>query len=129
MHHYNPPECGMINNKLQRHCLILSISYFCYDSCCMYLEGTIDQFIYIHHFFSFFGLWVPYIENQNGIYSMIGIFVTEISNPTMNAKNLLKIMGKRHTRAFEVSEISFLICYFIGRAILSWSYVYRSVTC
>lgn len=40
--YYNPPECGMVNDTLQRNCLMISISYFWYDTFCMALEGTID---------------------------------------------------------------------------------------
>jgi hypothetical protein len=100
-----------------------------YDSVCMTLEKTIDKFVIIHHFFSILGLFIPYIENINGIYSMIGLFVTEISNPFMYFKNFTKMFGMRHTRIYEVAELMFLTSYFIGRAILSWSYVYHSVTC
>ena len=119
----------MINDTIQRQCLIVSISYFIYDTVCMYLEKTIDKFIVIHHFFSFLGLFVPYIENVNGIYAMIGIFVTEISNPPMYLKNYTKMFGMRYTRTYELAELFFLIVYFIGRGILAWSYVYYSVTC
>ena len=119
----------MINDKLQRQCIALSVSYFLYDTISMWLEKTIDKFIVIHHFFSILGLFIPYIENQNCIYSMIGIFVTELSNPPMYAKNFIKMFGLRYTRIYEVAEFSFLTVYFIGRGILSWSYVYRSVTC
>jgi len=119
----------MINDNLQRLCLAISISYFFYDSVCMFFEKTIDKFIVIHHFFSILGLFIPYIENQNGIYSMIGLLVTEISNPAMNLKNYLKMFGMRHTRIYEWAELLFLTSYFIGRGILSWFYVYRSVTC
>ena len=127
--YYNPPQCGMINDSIQRQCLMFSIAYFFYDTLFMLLEKTIDKFIVIHHFFSILGLFIPYIENVNGIYSMIGIFVTEISNPAMYIKNFLKMFGKRHTRAYECGELLFLSLYFVGRAILAWSYVYRSVTC
>ena len=127
--YYNPPECGMDNDWLQRQCLMVSISYFLYDTCCMVLEGTIDRFIVVHHFFSIVGLSIPYIENYNGIYSMVGIFVTEISCPAMHSKNLLKMFGKRFTAIYEVTEVTFFVLYFIGRGILSWSYVYHSVTC
>lgn len=126
---YSLPECGMLNTNLQRLCLAISISYFVYDSVCMVLEKTIDKFVVIHHFFSICGLFIPYIENRNGIYSMIGLFVTEVSNPSMYMKNFLKMFGMRHTRIYEVAEVVFLTSYFIGRAILSWSYVYHSVTC
>ena len=127
--YFNPPECGMMNNQLQRQCLMFSISYFFYDTFCMLFEKTIDRFIVIHHFFSILGLWIPYIENQNGIYSMVGIFVTEVSNPAMYIKNFLRMFGKRWTFAYECGELLFLSMYFLGRAILSWGYVYRSVTC
>lgn len=129
MYYFSNPECGMVNDKAQRYCLMLSMAYFIYDSLCMLFEGTIDTFIVIHHIFAFMGLYFPYLENINGIYSMLGIFMGEISNPIMHTKNLLKLNGMKYTQAYEVSEIIFLIIYYIARALLAPPVIYQAIIC
>jgi hypothetical protein len=119
----------MVTDTWCRQSLLYSIAYMCYDTTCMYFEGTIDFFTVLHHIFSVLGLYLPYRSGINGVYAMVGLFITEMSHPFMSTKNFSKMFGKRYTRLYEVSEILFLIVYLLGRGILSWNYVYRCITC
>ena len=60
---------------------------------------------------------------------MLGLFVAEVSNPAMHIRIMLRNMGKRYTRAYEVAEYTYFITFFFGRVVIGHPTVYASVTC
>ena len=60
---------------------------------------------------------------------MAGLFVAEVSNPAMHMRIMLKHVGLRYTRAYEVAEFCYFISFFIGRFIIGIPIVYNTVTC
>ena len=60
---------------------------------------------------------------------MLALFVAEISNPAMNIKNILRGLGKRYTRAYEVAEYSYFVTFIFGRFILGHPAVYSTLAC
>ena len=60
---------------------------------------------------------------------MLGLFVAEVSNPAMHIRIMLRNVGKRYTRAYEVAEYTYFILYFFGRVVIGPPVVYASVTC
>ena len=60
---------------------------------------------------------------------MQGLFVAEVSNPAMHLRIMLRNLGKRYTRAYEVSEYAYFMSFFFGRMVIGHPVVYATVTC
>lgn len=127
--YFNPPECGARNTELQRKCMIFSMSYFIYDTLAMCYDGLMDTAMAIHHPLCVMGFYLPLYENIQGNFSMLAVFMTEISNPSMTSRHLLRLSGRRYTFAYELCEISFLMLYTWGRALSGVMTIYRTMTC
>jgi hypothetical protein len=110
-------ECGAQNTLLQRNVLCFSISYFIYDTIAMAVEGILDTSMIIHHPLCLFGLFIPLYENVSGNFCMLAIFLSEISNPAMHLRHMLRLSGRRYTKAYEIVEVSFISMYIYARII------------
>ena len=60
---------------------------------------------------------------------MAGLFVAEVSNPAMHMRVMLKHIGLRYTRAYEVAEFTYFITFFIGRMIIGHPAVITTLIC
>lgn len=58
-----------------------------------------------------------------------GLFVAEVSNPAMHMRIMLKHIGLRYSRAYEVAEFCYFVSFFIGRIIVGHPVVYNTVMC
>lgn len=65
----------------------------------------------IHHFMCIFGMGGTLMSGNTAFSPISGLFVTEISNPIMHARMVLKHLGKRYTKSYELAELSY-ICMF-----------------
>jgi hypothetical protein len=117
-------ECGVLNTSLQRAVLCFSLSYFTYDLVCMWIEGILDKAMMIHHPLCLLGLFIPLYENISGMECMLAIFLSEISNPMMHIRQILRISGRRYTKAYEITEVTFISLYFYARFIAIGPVVY-----
>jgi hypothetical protein len=97
--------------------MIFSLSYFVYDMIAMGIEGILDISMMIHHPLCMIGLLIPMYENVSGNFCMLAIFLSEISNPAMHLRHMLRLSGRRYTKAYEVVEVSFISMYFYARII------------
>ena len=69
----------------------------------------------LHHLVCVVGMGMT-IAAGNSAYLMVsGVFIAEISNPPMHLTCMLNHLGLRHTRLYEVCELSFLMLYTCGR--------------
>ena len=59
----------------------------------------------------------------------MGLLVAEVSNPAMHMRIMLKHVGLRYSRAYEVAEFCYFVSFFIGRIILGHPVVYLTVSC
>jgi hypothetical protein len=105
------------------------MSYFIYDFFAMYFDGLLDIAMIIHHPLCILGLFIPLYENISGNFCMLAIFISEISNPPMTLRHLLRLTGRRYTKSYEVSEICFISLYFYGRLICATPIVYFTMKC
>jgi hypothetical protein len=125
----NHLECGETNNSYNRNVLFFSVSYFTYDLIAMWMEGLLDKAMAIHHPLCMVGLFIPLYENIAGNFCMAAILVSEISNPPMHVRHILRITGRRYTKAYEVAEISFIVLYVFARTVFCTPIVYQTVGC
>ena len=47
-----------------------------------------------------------------------GLFIAEVSNPAMHMRIMLKHIGLRYTRAYEIAEFCYFVMFFIGRMVI-----------
>jgi hypothetical protein len=95
----------------------------------MMFEGLLDKAMIIHHPLSIIGLSLPLIENVSGNYCLLAMFISEISNPPMTLRHILRLTGKRYTKAYEWSEVSFILLFFFGRTVVATPIVYETMKC
>mmetsp|Transcript_24427 Transcript_24427/g.37870 ORF Transcript_24427/g.37870 Transcript_24427/m.37870 type:complete len:131 (+) Transcript_24427:327-719(+) len=117
-------ECGEVNTEYQRNVIIFSSSYFIYDFFGMLFNGILDGAMMLHHPLSAIGLFLPLYENISGNFVMSAIFISEISNPPMTLRHILRLTGLRYTRCYEVSELSFIALYFYARILAGTPIIY-----
>lgn len=127
--YFNPPVCGQINTDLQRKFMAFSMSYFIYDTICMSYDGLMDVAMLIHHPLCIIGMYLPLYENFQGNYTMLAVFLTEISNPPMTMRHILRLSGRRYTFAYEICECLFLASYSFCRGVLNWKISYSNLIC
>ena len=122
-------ECGEQNSEFQRMVLVFSASYFLYDTVAMIMEGLMDKAMMIHHPLSMFGLFLPLYENIQGNFVMQAIFLTEVSNPAMHIRHLLRLSGRLHTKAYEFIELCFISLYIYARFFAIGPIIYKTQIC
>ena len=117
-------ECGATNTLYQRNVMVFSLGYFIYDFFGMMYEGILDKTMVLHHSMSAFGLFLPLYENIQGNYVMMAVFLSEVSNPPMTLRHILRLTGMRYTRIYEVSELAFILLYIHARVLAGTPIVY-----
>ena len=122
-------NCGELNSVYQRNVMIFSVSYFTYDLLAMYFEGLLDAAMIIHHPLCIFGFTLPLYENISGNYAMMALFSSEISNPPMHVRQMMRLTGRRYTKTYEASEISFILLYLFGRIFTAVPIAYSNLVC
>ena len=127
--YFNPPVCGSLNTTLHRQCLVFSMSYFIYDTLAMLYDGLMDGAMAIHHPLCIFAMYLPLYENTQGNFTMLAVYITEISNPAMTSRHILRLSGRRYTLAYEICEICYLALYIWGRALSPWGIIYKTFVC
>jgi hypothetical protein len=121
--------CGELNTSYQRNVMIFSVSYFTYDLLAMFFEGLLDKAMVIHHPLCMFGFGLPLYENISGNYAMMALFSSEISNPPMQVRHMMRLTGRRYTKAYEFAEICFILLYFFGRIVIAVPIAYSNLVC
>ena len=95
----------------------------------MYFENILDFAMTIHHPLAIYGLYIPLYENVSGNFAMMAIFISEISNPAMHLRHMLRIRGKKYTLAYEICEILFIFLYIYGRLVTGIPIIFRLMIC
>lgn len=88
-----------------------------------------DKAMMLHHPLSILGLFLPLYENIQGNFVMQAIFMSELSNPMMHMRHLLRLSGRLHTKAYEFCELSFISLYVYARFIALGPIIYKTLKC
>ena len=59
----------------------------------------------------------------------MGLFIGEVSNPAMHSRIMLKFLGLRYSRSYEVAEFCYFIFFFMGRFVIGTPIVYSTIAC
>ena len=129
-HFYSGFEsCGDPNTDYESNLIYFSISYFFYDFVAMAYYGLLDGTMVFHHLIVIMLMTQPYYAGTGSNYVVRGMFMTEISNPFMHLRCILKHYGLRYTLAYEFCEIVFSIAYPFGRIFIGTNMLYTSTIC
>ncbi len=69
------------------------------------------------------------LEGHDAVHVVAGLFVAEVSNPAMHVRVMLRNLGKRYTKAYEVAEYTYFVMFFFGRVLMGHPVVWNTVTC
>ena len=98
-----------------------------YDS--VLASGLLAWPMTIHHAMSVAILWLN-ISSRNSAYLILGgMFIGEISNPSMHLSAMLKHLGLRYCKLYEFCEISFAFLYCTGRVFMGSVQLWKICEC
>jgi hypothetical protein len=103
--------------------------YFVYDLLDMWYLGTLDFDMFLHHMLCIVGMAAVIITDVGSGFAGRSLFITEVSNPPMHFRVILRIIGLRYSRAYEVAEFAYFILFFIGRMLIGHPNVYNILLC
>ncbi len=124
-----PNSCGEGTTRFEYLVLANSAGYFLYDALSMAWFGLLDLDMTIHHALCVAGICCVVADGHDGGFVVAGLFVAEVSNPAMHSRVLLRSVGKRYTRAYELAEYCYFVMYFFGRVLAGHPVVFNTVTC
>lgn len=107
---YNQP-----NHLLQKHMMIHAAAYFVYDTIIEIYYGTDDLLTNMHHFFVLVGSFFHLRNNYSGYEYVMMHLVAELSNPFIIVRTVYKIMNKKDTMIYYVSEVMFALVFIVMR--------------
>lgn len=88
--------------------MIFSAGYFFYDFMAMVYFRLMDRSMFIHHFICMFGMAYCVLTDISANSLIAALFVSEISNPAMHIRVVLKHLNKRYTKAYEAAELMYI---------------------
>ena len=125
----SPLVCGDANTLFEKRLSYFSVGYFCYDLISMGYYGLVDKAMLIHHTVSIWGMSLPFTLGISMNFYIRCQFIYELSNPFMQARCILRHYGMRYTKAYESSEITFMLLYMYGRIISGTTVLLQNLAC
>ncbi|NXY87982.1 TM136 protein, partial [Alcedo cyanopectus] len=108
-------HAGSSNTPLQTHVLSLTLGYFLFDlGWCLYFQ-TEGSLMLFHHTLSICGMILVLGLGQSATEVNAVVFVSEITNPLLQARWFLREMGRYHTLLGEVVDLLFVILFLVLR--------------
>ena len=111
-------ECGEQTVPAEYLVLVISGGYFTYDLLAMAWLGLLDIDMTIHHLLCAVGILISLRINVGTGYFVLGLFVAEVSNPSMHIRVMLRNLGMRYTKSYEVAEYLYFATFFFGRVVI-----------
>ena len=108
-------QCGSLTSQGQYNAIIISCGYFTYDFLAMTYLGLLDMDMTVHHLAAMAAMASTVHYGFGSHYWIPGLIIGEISNAPMHGRVLLKHLGLRYTRAYEVAEFLYFISYSVAR--------------
>ena len=97
----------------------MSLGYFLYDLLACYWFGLIDSKILVHHLLCIFTFIYPFVTGKGIFGGILGLSMAESTNFPMHTRVIMKLMGLRHTRLYEIFDVIYLMVYIFVRGIIS----------
>jgi TLC domain len=100
---------------LQVVTLSVSLGYFLYDALYAEIYGLHEWDMRFHHVFVIIGGISLLMQPFGGAIGPTCLFITEISNPYLEMRLILKNKKMENTRAYRIVEIAFAAVFIINR--------------
>ncbi|KAI5074226.1 hypothetical protein GOP47_0010187 [Adiantum capillus-veneris] len=107
--------------------MTVSLAYFVYDFFCCLFDTTIDYSNVVHHTVSISSLAYSVFDNKCGTEIVMCLWLSELSNPFMHARELLKELGLKDTILALANDICFALVFGFARVVLGPYLVYLTV--
>lgn len=120
---------GSSNTAMQNFTLTMSLGYFIYDTLSMSYYNLLDGGMCFHHLIVCMGLYLSLCFNASAPEIIGGLFISEVSNPVMHFRLIIRAIGLRHTRLYELSEYSYIMLYIYFRLLKGLFVVYNTASC
>jgi len=91
--------------------------------------GLLDVAMIIHHGVVMVGYTVVLAQGNSASFLVNALYVSEVSNPIMHIRMVLKHLELRHTKAYEVSELSYILLFIYGRILLGTPVMIKTFMC
>jgi hypothetical protein len=119
---------GSPNTGFQSFTLTFSLGYFLYDTLAMYYYGLLDAPMMFHHGIVCLGVYLSLCFQASGAEILGGMFISEVSNPVMHARLIVRSLGLRHTKIYESCEFIYIFLYIYYRLFKGIFVVYNTVS-
>jgi hypothetical protein len=126
---YVKNEYGSENVGIENFNLVMSLGYFLYDTLAMQYYGLLDSPMLFHHSICCLGFYLSVCFNASAPEILAGMYISEISNPVMHVRLIIRNLGYRHTATYEVCEYSYILLYIYYRLLKGLFIVYSTITC
>lgn len=104
-----------------------SLGYFTYDLICCILLDIYDKELILHHIFCISCLYIQFAVDFSGMISMRFFILTEITNPIMHIRVILRTYGLKLTKLYLCLELIYIVIYMIARGIFAPILTYYTV--
>jgi hypothetical protein len=122
-------HCSLPNVDYENQVFLMSAGYFTYDFLAMAYYGLLDAPMTLHHVVVVIGEIMTVELGSSASLALAALFVAEISNPAMHIRVILKHLGLRYTKLYELFELTFVFLYTFVRLLLGFYIVYLMVSC
>lgn len=122
-------EYGSENVGIENFNLIMSLGYFFYDTLAMYYYDLLDSPMLFHHSICCLGFYLSLCFNASAPEILAGMYISEVSNPVMHFRLIIRNLGYRHTAIYESCEYSYILLYIYYRLLKGIFIVYDTVAC
>lgn len=122
-------HCSLPNIDFEVNLFLMSSGYFIYDFLAMAYYGLLDIPMTIHHGVVVLGEIMTIYRGTSASLSLAAMFIAEISNPAMHIRVILKHVGLRYTKIYELFELIFIFLYVFVRLLLGFYIVWEMIQC
>ena len=127
--YFQPGSCGESNTPFERMVCCATAGYFLYDFVAMAYYKLLDGTMILHHSICLGGFTAALATGTGSNYTIMGLYVSEVSNTCMHIRSILKHYGLRYTKSYELMEISFILLYIYGRILLGPALLWSTTMC
>lgn len=115
------------NTHEQSQVMIMSFSYFLYDTiCCFYLEPS-DVSNAMHHLATLSGFAVGVFTRRCATELVAALLLAEASSPFLHMRYLLREAGLKGTGIASLNDLMFALAFFVCRILLGPFLVYYTL--
>ena len=107
----------------------ISVGFHIYDFLALVWLKLLDKDRCFHHTTVIAGGLYTLRQNSGAALLVLGIFCTTVSNPLCHARKILRNLGMRYTRTYEIVEYTCFAAFFICRVMMLHPAMYFVLTC